>query len=303
MVMIAALALSMGLAAPAWSLEDPMQENYTAHVIPFYKIDKNWSAFLVVADTSFRDLDDDGSPIYMTFYKAQCNFVSDAIVEVTRTDAQYFQLHSDTDAAGQFNSIPEEGVVLLDGRGNRFLTYVLLVNGNDNSLIRIDSIPCQGPEGGPCFSSEGTGPGRWLRYDTFNTVAATFGDSGAFHTNLYFFSAIGDLEAELRRYGTPLHGDWAERIHVDAWCDEIYLGSRKLDLKCTQRLRLKDLNYTFLNEFPNDFCSGKPGHIETYASDNGIDVVAKDYSGFQETLAELVPGTNLIGTGYMHHSE
>jgi hypothetical protein len=303
MVMIAALALSMGLAAPAWSLEDPMQENYTAHVIPFYKIDKNWSAFLVVADTSFRDLDDDGSPIYMTFYKAQCNFVSDAIVEVTRTDAQYFQLHSDTDAAGQFNGIPEEGVVLLDGRGNRFLTYVLLVNGNDNSLIRIDSIPCQGPEGGPCFSSEGTGPGRWLRYDTFNTVAATFGDSGAFHTNLYFFSAIGDLEAELRRYGTPLHGDWAERIHVDAWCDEIYLGSRKLDLKCTQRLRLKDLNYTFLNEFPNDFCSGKPGHIETYASDNGIDVVAKDYSGFQETLAELVPGTNLIGTGYMHHSE
>jgi hypothetical protein len=303
MVMIAALALSMGLAAPAWSLEDPMQENYTAHVIPFYKIDKNWSAFLVVADTSFRDLDDDGSPIYMTFYKAQCNFVSDAIVEVTRTDAQYFQLHSDTDAAGQFNSIPEEGVVLLDGRGNRFLTYVLLVNGNDNSLIRIDSIPCQGPEGGPCFSSEGTGPGRWLRYDTFNTVAATFGDSGAFHTNLYFFSAIGDLEAELRRYGTPLHGDWAERIHVDAWCDEIYLGSRKLDLKCTQRLNLKNLNYTFLNEFPNDFCSGKPGHIETYASDNGIDVVAKDYSGFQETLAELVPGTNLIGTGYMHHSE
>jgi hypothetical protein len=303
MVMIAALALSMGLAAPAWSLEDPMQENYTAHVIPFYKIDKNWSAFLVVADTSFRDLDDDGSPIYMTFYKAQCNFVSDAIVEVTRTDAQYFQLHSDTDAAGQFNGIPEEGVVLLDGRGNRFLTYVLLVNGNDNSLIRIDSIPCQGLEGGPCFRSEGTGPGRWLRYDTFNTVAATFGDSGAFRTNLYFFSAVGDLEAELRRYGTPLPGDWAERIHVDAWCDEIYLGSRKLDLKCTQRLRLKDLNYTFLNEFPNDFCSGKPGHIETYASDNGIDVVAKDYSGFQETLAELVPGTNLIGTGYMHHSE
>ena len=301
--MTAALALSMGIAAPGWSLEDPMQENYTAHVIPFYKIADNWSAFLVVADTSFRDLDDGGSPIYMTFYKAKCNFVSDAIVEVTRTDAQYFQLHSDTDAAGQFNGIPEEGVVLLDGRGNRFLTYVLLVNGNNNSLIRIDSIPCQGPEGGPCFRSEGTGPGRWLRYDTFNTVAATFGDSGAFRTNLYFFSAIGDLEAELRRYGTPLHGDWAERIHVDAWCDEIYLGSRKLDLKCTQRLHLKDLNYTFLNEFPNDFCSGKPGHIETYASDNGIDVVAKDYSGFQETLAELVPGANLIGTGYMHHSE
>ena len=106
-IMTAALALSMGVAAPGWSLEDPMQENYTAHVIPFYKIADNWSAFLVVADTSFRDLEDGGSPIYMTFYKAHCNFVSDAIVEVTRTDAQYFQLHSDTDAAGQFNGIPE----------------------------------------------------------------------------------------------------------------------------------------------------------------------------------------------------
>jgi hypothetical protein len=59
----------------------------------------------------------------------------------------------------------------------------------------------------------------------------------------------------------------------------------------------------FLNGFPNDFCSGKPGHIETYASDNGIDVVGKDYSGFQETLAELVSPARLIGTGYMHHSE
>ena len=36
-------------------------ENYTAHVIPFYKIDDNWSAFLVVADTSFRDLDEGGT--------------------------------------------------------------------------------------------------------------------------------------------------------------------------------------------------------------------------------------------------
>ena len=53
-----------------------------------------------------------------------------------------------TDANGQFNGIPTEGVVLLDGDGNRFLTYILLVNGNNNSLIRIDSIPCQGPRRG-----------------------------------------------------------------------------------------------------------------------------------------------------------
>jgi hypothetical protein len=304
LVTIAALALGLGIAAPTWAqLADPMAENYTAHVIPFYKINENWSAFLVVADTSFRDLDDGGSPIFLTFYDAACNLVSDAIVELTRTDAQFFALHDPKDANGQFNGVPPEGVVLLDGRGNRFLTYVLLVNGNNNSLIRLDSIPCQGPEGGPCFRSEEVGPGRWLRYDTFNTVAATLGDAGAFRTNLYFFSAQGDLRAELLRYGRPLHGDWAEGIHVDAWCDEIYLGSRRLELECTQRLALSDLNYTFLNEFPHEFCAGRPGHLETYASDNGLDVVSRDYSGFQETIASLVPPTNLIGTGYMHHSE
>jgi hypothetical protein len=175
-----------------------------------------------------------------------------------------------------------------------------LVNGNNNSLLRIDSIPCQVPQGGPCQRDAGTG--TWLRYDTYNTVAATFGDSDTFRTNLYFFSAEGDLRAELLRYGTPRHGQWADRIHVDGWCDEVYLGSRRLDLACTKRISLTSLNYTFLNVFPNSACAGKPGHLETYASDNGIDVVAKDYSGFQETIAELVHGVNMIGTGYLHHS-
>ena len=49
-VMMAVLALFLGIAAPAWSqvvppptapLADPMAEDYTAHVIPFYKIDAN----------------------------------------------------------------------------------------------------------------------------------------------------------------------------------------------------------------------------------------------------------------------
>jgi hypothetical protein len=300
-VMVAALALFLGVAAPAWSqLADPMAEDYTAHVIPFYKIDANWSAFLVVTDTSFRDLDDHGSPVYLTFYNAACHLVSDARVELTTADAQFFALHDPNDAQGQFNGIPPEGVVLLDGAGHRFLTYMLLVNGNDNSLIRIDSIPCQGPQGGAC--TRGAGNGTWLRYDTYNTVAATFGDTGAFRTNLYFFSAQGDLRAELLQYGTPRHGQWADRVHVDGFCDEVYLGSRRLDLACTKRVSLSSLNYTFLNVFPNDQCAGRPGHLETYASDNGIDVVAKDYSGFQETLACLVPPSNLIGTGYYHHA-
>jgi hypothetical protein len=301
-VMGAALALGLGLAAPAWAqLADPMAEDYTAHVIPFYKIDANWSAFLVVADTSFQDLSAGGTPIALTFYNAACNLVSDAIVELTTADAQFFALHDPHDAAGQFNGIPAEGVVLLDGAGKRFLTYVLLVNGNNNSLIRIDSIPCQGPQGGPCV--RGAGDGRWLRYDTFNTVAATFGDSGAFRTNLSFFSARGELRAELLRYGTPRHGEWAKGIHVDGWCDEVYLGSRRLELACTKRVPLSALNYTFLNVFPHEQCAGKPGHIETYASDNGVDVVANDYSGFQETIAAIIPPANLIGTGYLHHSE
>jgi hypothetical protein len=150
-VTVAALALFLGIAAPAWSqLADPMAEDYTAHVIPFYKIDANWSAFMVVADTSFQDLAPNGSPIHLTFYNAACDLVSDARIELTTADAQFFALHDPTDANGQFNGIPSEGVVLLDGVGNRFLTYILLVNGNNNSLIRIDSIPCQGPSGGPC---------------------------------------------------------------------------------------------------------------------------------------------------------
>jgi hypothetical protein len=300
-VMGAALALSTGIAAPAWSQgADPMAEDYTAHVIPFYKIDANWAAFLVVADTSFQDLTYKGNPIHLTFYNAACNLVSDAIVELTTADAQFFALHDPHDAAGQFHGIPPEGVVLLDGHHKRFLTYVLLVNSNNNSLIRIDSIPCRGPQGGPC--TRGAGNGTWLRYDTYNTVAATFGDADTFRTNLYFFSAKGDLRNELLRYGTPRHGQWARGIHVDGYYDEVYLGSRRLELACTKRVSLSALNYTFLNVFPHEQCAGKPGHLETYASDNGIDVVAKDYAGFQETIAALVPPANIIGTGYLHHS-
>jgi hypothetical protein len=277
-----------------------MLEDYAAHVIPFYKIDSNWSAFLVVADTSFRDLAPGGSEIRLWFYEAGCDLVSDARVELTKADAQYFALHDANDANGQFNGIPEEGVILLDGLGKRFLTYILLVNGNNNSLIRIDSIPCRGPEGVPCV--RGAGHGTWLRYDIYNTVAATFGDSGDFRTNLYFFSATGDLEDALRMYGAPRHGRWADKIVLFGYCDEIFLGSRYLELECTQRLRLNEFNFTFLNVFPNDECGGKPGHIKTFATDNGFDPVARDYSGFQETIGAFPPAM-LIGTGYYHHRE
>jgi len=75
MVMTAALGLSMGFAAPSWSgLADPMMEDYTVHVLPFYKLDAGWNSFLVVADTSYRDLKHDGSEIDARFYDAGCHF-------------------------------------------------------------------------------------------------------------------------------------------------------------------------------------------------------------------------------------
>jgi hypothetical protein len=82
--MAAALALCLGIAGPAWAqLADPMAEDYVAHVIPFYKSDANWAAFLVVADTSFQNLSDDGTPTFLTLYDAAYNLVSDAIVRPT----------------------------------------------------------------------------------------------------------------------------------------------------------------------------------------------------------------------------
>jgi hypothetical protein len=315
-VTVAAVALGMGIAAPAWSgLADPMMEDYTVHVLPFYKTDAGWNSFLVVADTSYRDLKHDGSAIDARFYDADCHFKSDAVLKPTKNDSQAFALDDINEANGQFNGIPGEGVILLDGNNRRFLTYMLLVNTNNNSLVRIDSIPCKWhPEDSNtptsskdgrvgCKRSSGSGDGTWLRYDSVNTVAATLGDKSPFLTNLYFFSAAeeSDLVTELGLYGYPRGGGWAKSIHTDGYCDEIYLGSRRLDLTCTQRVRLTSFNYTNLNVFPDDDCRGKPGHIVTYSSDNGVDSDATSYSGFQETIG--VFGGTLIGTGYMHHSD
>jgi hypothetical protein len=310
-VTVAVLALCLGMAVPAWSgLADPTLEEYSVHVIPFYKINANWSAFLVIADTSFQELSHKGTPIHLSFFDNACNYKQDAVVEPTKTDAQFYALHDPTAANGQFGGLVDtapEGVIVLDSNGYKFITYILLVNGNNNSLIRIDSIPCKGKDGDYCY--RGKGDGTWLRYDSYNTVAATFGDSGAFRTNLQFYSAVtstggtGDLRRELLAYGKPRGGDWAATIHLDGFCDEIYLGSRRLDLRCTQRLGLSSLNFTNLNTFPNDACNGAPGHIETWSVDAAQNPDGRAYSGFQETIATLVPPANLIGTGYMHHSD
>jgi hypothetical protein len=299
--MVAVLALCLGIAAPAWSLEDPAGETYTAHLIPFYKIDSNWLAFLVVTDTSFRDMSTDGDLVNLTFFNSACGLSSGAVIKIGRADAQLFALNDPTAADGQFQGIPAEGVILLDGNGNRFLTYILLINLNTGSMVRLDSIPCRGDAGGPCTRQALT-KGEWLRYDTFNTVAATFGDSGAFETSLYFFTAQGELRTKLLEFGTPLHNEWASRINMEAFCDGGLLGSRSLDLVCTQRVRLNSLSvFPLLNTFPSELCEGKPGHIETWASDTGDDVVSKDFSGFHETVIRV--GPSLVGAGYFHHSE
>jgi hypothetical protein len=308
-VTVAVLALSLGMAIPVWSqqLEDPLLEEYYVHLIPFYKIDANWSSFLVIADTSYQDLSHRGTDISLKFFTNTCAYRQDARLEVTKTDAQYYPLHDPSAANGQFGGLLQnapEGVIVLDGFGKRFLTYILLVNGNNNSLIRLDSIPCAGD-----CRRQAVGQGTWLRYDSYNTVAATFGDSNGFQTRLHFYSAVtnandtGDLRRELLMYGKPRGNDWAATIFLYGYCDEIFLGSRRLDLRCTQRLNLTALNFTNLNTFPDDACSGTPGHIETFSVSTSGNPDGRAFSGFQETIASLVPNANLIGTGYLHHSQ
>lgn len=314
MVVMAALTLCMGIATPAWSqqvtpppLADPLLETYAVHVTPFYQISNGWSAFLVIADTSQPNLSPGGSPINLFFFDSACNYVADEVVTVTQNGAEFFDVST-------FAGAPDQGVILVDGLNSNILTYVLLVNGADESLIRLDSIPCQGPLVPadpndpasplvrlPCTANPADQPGTWLRYDIFNTIAATFGDVAPFQTNLYFFTALGDLEAVLRTYGNPLHGQWASDIRLVGYCDEINQGSRRLELACTQRVSLSSLAFPDLDVFPNPDCNNKPGHIVTVASDNGITPVPKDFSGFQETIASLAPPAMLIGTGYYHH--
>jgi hypothetical protein len=274
---MAVLTLALGFVAPAWAVHtaDPLEEYYAQHVLPFYKIDAGWQSFAIFADTSFNRFGS-GAPVHLYFFDKSCALQRDHVVTLTDNDVAVFQLNTLT-------GLPSEGVIFADtgvfagssddDKFDRpFLAYLILVNPADNTLTRIDSIPFS-----PSLNDV-TGTAHWTRYDPFNTIAATFGDSGAaaaggIRTTLMFFNALSGLNTvtglpasrsvlgardTLREfmayYGYPRSGDWVTtgtsstsnvtpgQIELDAYDgDENFLGSFRLAPNCFERVRLGGL--------------------------------------------------------------
>jgi hypothetical protein len=284
----AVLALFLGIAAPGWAVDlaDPLGEFYGQHIIPFYRIDGPWISVLVLADTSFQR----GSDIRLWFFDQACSVVRDDREALTANDVDLLTLN-----AARFAGIPEQGVIFLDSCDLKarcqepwnqfpFLAYVLLFNTADNRLIRLDSIPFNWAQR------------RWLRYNQYNTVAATIMDTGAFETWLTFFNVRGDLADFALIYGPPINGRWvgAGKIQLDAYDDEErFLGSFIRTLRCFERFRLSAV-------IPQ--LATRVGHILTFSHRQPFDGFNRrtDYSGFQETV--LGNGVKFIATGYLHHS-
>ena len=225
-LLLVVFTLFLGFVAPVWASHtvDPLEEEYYAHVLPYYNVGTGFLSFAVFADTSNNDpqfecpLGRDtacSAQIHLYFFNQDCNLVRDHIVHYTQNDVVLLPLNGPA-----LGGIPTEGVIFADtgffqaepvitpsasGGFQRFLTYIVLVNLVDNTLTRIDSIPfspaietatnvCAVGKS-PCF-----GPipntGHWTRYDPVNIVAATFGDStlttvGEIRTTLMLFNALG----------------------------------------------------------------------------------------------------------------
>jgi hypothetical protein len=245
-MLMAVLTLALGFVAPAWAVHtaDPLEEFYAQHVLPFYKIDAGWQSFAIFADTSFNDPAVGCDPgrdtpcaarVHLYFFDKSCNLQRDHVVFLTANDVTVVQLST-------LPGLPPEGVIFADTGvfagsddeakfDKRFLAYIVTVNPADNTLTRIDSIPFS-----PSLNDV-TGTGHWTRYDPFNTIAATFGDStgttaGAIRTTLMFFNALGGgarptpgsltdtplvrtivgardtLREFMAYYGFPRSGDW-----------------------------------------------------------------------------------------------
>ena len=280
-LLMAVLALALGFAAPGWASHtaDPLEENYSTHVLPFYKVDAGWLAFAVFADTSFRD-PARGCPlapctmsIHLYFFNQDCSLVRDSIVFLSDNGVALVNLNS-------LPGIPNEGVIFADtkdfsnGGGGRFLAYLILLNPVDNTLTRIDSNPFSPSLGGD------TSKAHWTRYDAFNTIAVTLGDApgsiGSVKTTLMFFNALGGgvssggpvlvgatdtLREFMAHYGRPRSiaqgatgGDWVTtggsattnvvpgHVELDAFDgDENFLGSFRISPRCFERVRLGTL--------------------------------------------------------------
>jgi hypothetical protein len=230
-LLMVVFTLFLGFVAPAWASHtaDPLEEEYYAHVLPYYNVGTGFQSFAVFADTSNADpqfLQNQGSgcdpgrdtpcraQIHLYFFNQDCQLVRDQTESLTQNDVLVVPL-------GSLGGIPNEGVIFADtgffqggaqigvtasGGFQRFLTYIILVSLADNTLTRIDSIPfspaletgtdeCDISQKTPCFAPI-PDTGHWTRYDPINTVAATFGDStltaiGEIRTTLMFFNALG----------------------------------------------------------------------------------------------------------------
>lgn len=329
---VVALALVMGLKSPAQaqvsSPADPLQETFFNHVIPFYDKGSNMLSIAVFADTSFQDFPPLGAGIDLFFFDQACNVVTDFSIPLTTNDVFLLDL-SDPRLA----SAPTQGVILAttdsiafggtalavsdtclvdtDGDGIAdapcfFITYLILVNFNDNTLVRLDSIP-------------NDGFGTWLRYDSFNTMAASFSDSAStgIRTTISFFNAVGGspspavpigavntLREALGVVGTPTVGDWVVtggsatanvtpgQIHMFTFDDdERFLASHFITLRCFERGRLS----TFAPELATIF-----GHAFAFSIDPH-DIGGGGWSAFQETVVEQ-GAVDMMLSGYWHHS-
>jgi hypothetical protein len=327
---MAVLALFLGFVAPVWATHtaDPLEEEYSQHVLPYYNVGSGFASFAVFADTSFTDpiATDDTTTIHLFFFDKTCALQTDAIVKLTANDVEVVQLSS-------LSGIPAEGVIFADSGsfstsdpdGERFLAYMILVNTVDNTLTRIDSIPFS-----RCLNDCNTDnpTSHWTRYDSFNTIAATFGDStattaGSIRTTLMFFNAIGGrpnktplgsidtLREFMLAYGAPRAGDWVTtgasatsnvtpgQIELDAFDgNEKFLGSFRISPACFERVRLGSLIPVL--------ASPLPGHVVAFSLPdfdrltNCPDDGRCAFSGFQETTLEA--GTvDSIFSGYFHH--
>lgn len=325
-LLMAVFTLFLGFVAPVWAVHtaDPLEESYSQHVLPYYNIGTGFLSFAIFADTSYTDPANPltTSPgvanVHLYFFDKTCALVRDHLVPLTANDVEFLDLR-----APALAGIPNEGVIFADtgaafsdGGNERFLAYMILVNLADGTLTRIDSIP---------FSPAGGLPAHWTRYDPFNTVAATFGDSTSLRTTLTFFNAVGGFQKDnsaglvtgaidtlrefMAQYGFPRAGDWVTTgtsttsqvtpgiVELDAYDgDEAFLGSFRIFPNCFERVRLRDVLPVLASGL---------GHVVAFSlADAGRTECLNGrcaFSGFQETVVEA-GGVDLIFSGYLHHS-
>lgn len=320
---ILALALVLGLRSPAQAshMFDPTEETYWNHVIPYYNILPGQIALLVVSDTSFNQFPAAApkGTVDLFFFNQACNLVRDGKVKLSRNDVEFVNLSTPA-----FAGIPTQGEIFLTDDADssllvdfdcidcRFITYLLQIDLGRNTITRIDSIPLD----------SGT---QWLRYEKWNTLAATFGDTAPISTTLTFFNAVGGTSAANGFYlgsvdtlrealfdvfaTSTIRGDWVVTggggpcpacvtvvpgdIHLFAFdAEEAPVGSFIINLRCFERGSLTSFIPTL---------AAINGHVFGFSIDPA-GLGGGGWSAFQETVVEL-GAVDAPFSGYWHHSD